>query len=190
MLKIRLKRVGRKHDPSFRVVLVDSHEGPKTGKINEILGFYDAKKDVKELKAESIKNWMSKGAQVSDTVHNLLVDQKIITGKKINVLPKKRPVVKEVVEDPSPQKEESKSTPTPETAEVSSQETPTEEIPVEVVVPEPTSEAEVETPVIEEAPNEVKEEIPAVEVETVPEAPIEDTKEEVKTSLEEPKKEA
>jgi small subunit ribosomal protein S16 len=95
MLKIRLKRVGRKHDPSFRVVLVDSHEGPKTGKINEILGFYDPKKDIKELKADNIKDWIRKGAQVSDTVHNILVDQKIIEGKKVNVLPKKRPVIKE-----------------------------------------------------------------------------------------------
>jgi len=103
MLKIRLKRVGRKHDPTFRVVLVDSHEGPQTGKINEILGFYDAKKDIKELKTDSIKNWISQGAQVSDTVHNLLVDQKVIEGKKINVLPKKSPVVKEEKKETKPE---------------------------------------------------------------------------------------
>jgi small subunit ribosomal protein S16 len=94
MLKIRLKRVGRKNDPSFRVVLLDSKKGPQTGKINEILGFYDPRKDVKELKGDRIKEWMAKGAQVSDTVHNLLVSEKIIEGKKINVLPRKSPVVK------------------------------------------------------------------------------------------------
>lgn len=99
MLKIRLKRVGRKHDPSFRVVLVNSIKGPQTGKINEILGFYDPRKNIKELKKEEIKSWISKGAQVSDTVHNLLVDQKIIEGKKINVLPQKSPVIKESKEE-------------------------------------------------------------------------------------------
>ena len=91
MLKIRLKRVGRKHDPSYRVVLIDSQRGPKSGKINEILGFYDPRKDIKELKADEIRNWISKGAQVSDTVHNILVGEKVIEGKKINVLPRKSP---------------------------------------------------------------------------------------------------
>ena len=91
MLKIRLKRVGRKHDPSYRVVLIDSHKGPKSGKINENLGFYDPRRDIKELKADAIKDWISKGAQVSDTVHNILIDQKVIEGKKINVLPRKSP---------------------------------------------------------------------------------------------------
>jgi small subunit ribosomal protein S16 len=116
MLKIRLKRVGRKHDPSFRVVLVDSHKGPKTGKVNENLGFYDPKKDIKDLKAESIKDWISKGAQVSDTVHNLLVDQKIIEGKKVNVLPKKSPIIKEKVEtDDKPKTKESNDQPKTDT---------------------------------------------------------------------------
>ena len=95
MLKIRLQRVGRKHDPSFRVVLTDSKNGPRSGKTIEILGNYDAKKDVKRIDGEKIKNWMSKGAQVSDTVHNLLISEKIISGKKINVLPKKSPIIDE-----------------------------------------------------------------------------------------------
>jgi len=98
MLKIRLKRVGRKGDPSFRVVLMDSQRAPKSGKINEVLGFYDPRKDIKELKKEAIQGWIAKGAQVSDTVHNILVDQKVIEGKKINVLPRKSPIVKEVNE--------------------------------------------------------------------------------------------
>ncbi len=95
MLKIRLQRVGRKHDPSFRVVLTDSKNGPTSGRTIEILGNYDPKRDIKNVDGDKIKNWISKGAQVSDTVHNLLVGLKVIDGKKVNVLPKKSPVVDE-----------------------------------------------------------------------------------------------
>ena len=62
----------------------------------ENLGNFDARRGEKaEFKADRIKHWMSVGAQVSPTVHNLLVSRKIIEGKKINVLPKKKPIVKE-----------------------------------------------------------------------------------------------
>jgi small subunit ribosomal protein S16 len=97
MLKIRLQRVGRKHEPSFRLVLTDSKNGPKSGKYQEVLGWYDVRRDNKaeQLDAARIKYWMSKGAQVSDTVHNFLVEKKIIEGKKINKLPRKSPIKKE-----------------------------------------------------------------------------------------------
>jgi small subunit ribosomal protein S16 len=123
MLKIRLKRVGRKNDPSFRVVLLDSKKGPQTGKINEVLGFYDPRRDVKELKGDRIKEWVAKGAQVSDTVHNILVSEKIIEGKKVNVLPKKSPVAKKEkkVKEETPKEEVSKE------KEIPKEETPVEE---------------------------------------------------------------
>ena len=89
MLKIRLQRIGRKNDPSFRVVLTDSKNGPKSGKFLEILGSYAPKQGEVAFKEERIKHWMSEGAQVSDTVHNFLVHKKVIEGKKKNVLPKK-----------------------------------------------------------------------------------------------------
>jgi small subunit ribosomal protein S16 len=92
MLIIRLQRVGRVHEPSFRIVLTDSKFGPKSGKSVEVLGAYDARKGKgnNHVDGEKVKYWISKGAQVSDTVHNFLVDQKILTGKKINVLPKNK----------------------------------------------------------------------------------------------------
>ena len=86
MLKIRLLRVGKKHDPSFRVVATNSRNAPQSGKFIEILGNYDAGKGKPQLKAERIKYWISKGAQVSDTVHNLLVGERILEGKKKDVL--------------------------------------------------------------------------------------------------------
>lgn len=95
MLTIRLQRRGRKNDPSFRVIVVDSQRAAKTGNFLEVLGSYDARTDRVELDAERIKHWIANGAQTSDTVHNLLISQKITEGKKINVLPRKSPPKKE-----------------------------------------------------------------------------------------------
>ena len=89
MLKIRLQRVGRKHDPSYRVILTDARQGPKSGKFIENLGFYDARRNVRQVKGDRIKHWISNGAQASDTVHNILIKEQIIMGKKINVLSKR-----------------------------------------------------------------------------------------------------
>lgn len=86
MLKIRLQRVGRKNDPSFRVVVTDSRRGPQSGNFIEVLGSYDPRRGRAEIKAERVKYWLERGAQVSGTVHNLLIDQKVIAGKKKNVL--------------------------------------------------------------------------------------------------------
>lgn len=117
---IRLQRVGRIHEPSFRIVLTDSKNGPKSGKFLEILGSYDARegKGTNHVEAEKIKAWISKGAKLSDTVHNMLVEQKVISGKKINVLPR-RTVDKKVEEEK----------PAATQAETPKVETPVEETP-------------------------------------------------------------
>jgi small subunit ribosomal protein S16 len=94
MLKIRLQGIGRKNDPAFRVVLTDSKNSTKSGKFLEILGTYNPKAGEISLKSEQIKNWIAKGAQLSDTLHNFMVHEKVITGKKRNVLPKKKPTLK------------------------------------------------------------------------------------------------
>src|SRR3989338_3934834 len=94
MLKIRLQRIGRKNDPSFRTVLTDSKNSAKSGKFLEILGTYNPKAGEKSLNTERIKYWIAQGAKCSDTMHNFLVHDKVIVGRKINVLPKKKPTVK------------------------------------------------------------------------------------------------
>lgn len=86
--------MARKHIPIFRVVLTDSKNSTKSGKYKEVLGTYNLITDEKRIDAERVKYWMSKGAQLSGTVHNYLVSERIITGKKINVLPKRRPIKK------------------------------------------------------------------------------------------------
>ena len=98
MLKIRLQRIGRKNDPVFRVVLTDSKNSAKSGRFLELLGSYNsrAREDGSErnLNGERIKYWLAQGAKCSDTMHNFLVRDNIIQGKKINVLPKKHPTKK------------------------------------------------------------------------------------------------
>lgn len=94
MLMIRLQRTGRRNQAKFRVVLTDKRNGPKSGRFKEILGSYEPKSGDIQLNADRIKHWLSVGAQPSGTVHNFLVDQKVIEGNKKNVLPKKSPVKK------------------------------------------------------------------------------------------------
>jgi small subunit ribosomal protein S16 len=48
-----------------------------------------------QIDAEKAKAWLAKGVQPSDTLHNILVSQKVIEGKKKNVLPKKSPIIDE-----------------------------------------------------------------------------------------------
>ena len=103
MLIIRLQRKGRRNEPTFRVVLTDSKNGPKSGKFLEVLGSYDPRdKNITKIDADKVKEWISKGAQLSDTVRNILINQEIIEGKKVNVLPKKSPIVKEKGEGEEP----------------------------------------------------------------------------------------
>jgi small subunit ribosomal protein S16 len=89
MLKIRLQRVGKKNDPSFRLVLIEHKEAARSGNAKEILGFHDFRKDGTIIKKDRIEYWISKGVQVSDTAHNLLVTHNVLKAKKKNVLPKK-----------------------------------------------------------------------------------------------------
>ena len=90
MLMIRLQRVGKKNDPSFRIVLTDSKNSTKSGKFLEVLGHYDARGGKTELKKDRIKHWMSVGAKTSVTLHNILVNNKVVKADKLNAMPKKK----------------------------------------------------------------------------------------------------
>lgn len=107
MLAIRLKRVGCTNDPSFRIIVQDHRRSPKkTRGLVEYVGSYDARKGTPQIDGERVKYWISQGAQPSATVHNLLVDAKVITGKKVNAMNKKTKVVSKV--EPPVAKEASK----------------------------------------------------------------------------------
>ena len=91
---IRLQRTGRKNDAAFRVVLTDSKNSTKSGRFLEVLGNYNVKAGQITLDADRIKHWLSVGAKASDTMHNFLVSNGIVEGKKKNVLSKKVPTQK------------------------------------------------------------------------------------------------
>jgi small subunit ribosomal protein S16 len=92
MLKMRLQRTGRKNEPHFRVVITDQRNGVQSGKFIDIVGSYNPKAGTIDLKKEAITEWIAKGVQLSDTVHNFLITHKVIEGKKISSLPKKTSV--------------------------------------------------------------------------------------------------
>ena len=84
MLVIRLQKVGKKHTATFRVVATQKTAGPRR-KYLELLGNVNRKTKAISLNKDRILYWISKGAQPSDTIHNLLVSQGIISGAKKSV---------------------------------------------------------------------------------------------------------
>lgn len=73
MVRIRLRRVGLTHQPSYRIIAADK-EAPRDGRFLEILGFYNPRTDPStiEIKEDRLFDWMSKGAQPSESVTKLL----------------------------------------------------------------------------------------------------------------------
>jgi small subunit ribosomal protein S16 len=71
--KIRLKRMGAKKKPFYRVVVADSR-APRDGRFIEEIGYYDPCKDpeVININEEKVKAWVATGASVSDTVKSLM----------------------------------------------------------------------------------------------------------------------
>ncbi len=72
-VKIRLKRVGAKKSPSYRVVVTDSRS-PRDGRFIEEIGYYDPTREpaLVKLKEDRVRDWLAKGAQPSETVKALL----------------------------------------------------------------------------------------------------------------------
>lgn len=73
MLKIRLRRMGAKNRPFYRVVVSDSRQVP-TGAAIEEIGYYDPLQDppTVEIKKDRVEHWVSQGAGLSSTVRDLL----------------------------------------------------------------------------------------------------------------------
>jgi small subunit ribosomal protein S16 len=95
MVRIRLRRMGKKKQPTYRVVVADARS-PRDGKFIEIIGHYNPVRQPKELviKADRARYWLGAGAQPSDTVTYLL--------KKVEVLDENGKV-KPVTEAPAPE---------------------------------------------------------------------------------------
>jgi len=162
MLTIRLQRIGKKKKPSYRFVISENARDTQAP-ILENLGQYAPTQNPKilDIKRERVEYWLSKGAQTSNTVHNLLVQAGIVSdGKKKSVrISNKRQVkltakhsqaeeAKKQAEEAKKQAEEAKK------AEAEEQKTSVEEVAPEATAEEPVVE---ETPVVEEKTEEVAE---------------------------------
>ncbi len=79
MVKIRLKRMGAKKRPFYRLVVADSRS-PRDGRFIELLGYYDPLTNPAKVQvdADKVRDWMRKGARPSDAARALLVEQGIL----------------------------------------------------------------------------------------------------------------
>jgi small subunit ribosomal protein S16 len=102
MLKIRLQRTGRINQPTYRVVVLEHARSTKSNRIVEQVGTYNPRTKERVINTDRVKYWLSVGAQASGTMHNMLITVGIISGKKINVLPKKTAPVKTDAEAATP----------------------------------------------------------------------------------------
>lgn len=86
MLSIRLRRIGKKKRASFRLIVVERRKDPQ-GDFLEDLGFMNPHTHPRTISFahDRITHWLSKGAQPSDTVRNMLIDAKLMTGAKVHV---------------------------------------------------------------------------------------------------------
>lgn len=121
-----MQRTGRVNEPQFRIVVGEHTIGPKSGKFLEKLGSFNPKTKEKTLDTDRVKYWIGKGAGLSDTMHNFLINAGVISGKKINVLPKKTVEKKEEPVAEAPKAEESAAA-APEVASETPTETPAPE---------------------------------------------------------------
>jgi len=81
MLAIKLNRIGKKHQPTFRIVVAEKRS-KMGGKYVEDLGFWNPREKTSSINKDRATYWIGVGAQPTDTVHNILVKGQIIKGKK------------------------------------------------------------------------------------------------------------
>lgn len=104
MLAIKLQRIGKKHQPSYRVVVAEKRSKMLAPPVED-LGSYDPRTKATTVKNERVLHWIKMGAQPTITAHNLLVREGAITGAKLAVkMPKavaKAPVEEKAEEAPA-----------------------------------------------------------------------------------------
>lgn len=89
MLAIKLKRIGKKKQTSFRVI-VSEKRSKLNGRYVEDLGFWNPHTNKASLNKERATYWLEHGAEATPTVHNLFVKREVVKGEKIAVINKKK----------------------------------------------------------------------------------------------------
>lgn len=102
MLTIRLQRTGTKNKADFRIVLAEAHRSASK-KVLEVLGHYNPRSKNFGIKdQERLNYWISQHVQVSPTVHNLFVEKKLVTSKKVKAWqPKKKTGAAQTAAEPA-----------------------------------------------------------------------------------------
>lgn len=80
---IRLRRMGAKKVPFYRIVVTDSRS-PAQGKFIEKVGWYNPREKEVQADREKILNWLQKGAQLSSSVEKLLMNYSVISDKELS----------------------------------------------------------------------------------------------------------
>jgi small subunit ribosomal protein S16 len=88
MLAIKLQRIGKKHQPSYRIVVAERRSKMAAPPVED-LGSYNPFTKEFTLDRERVAHWMKMGAKPTVTMHNFLVSKKAISGKKMAVKMKK-----------------------------------------------------------------------------------------------------
>ena len=137
MLKIRLKRLGAKKAPTYRVIVINSTT-KREGKPIEELGYYNPKTKDMKLNKKSAEEWISKGAQPTDTVKYLIAnckaDGSLDYKKKETVKLSKKAIAKKAAEEEAKAAEAAKAAEEAKAAEAA--EAAAEEAPAEEAAPE------------------------------------------------------
>lgn len=147
MLKIRLKRLGAKKAPVYRIIVINSTT-KREGKPIQELGYYNPKTKIMKLNKETALDWVKKGAQPTDTVKYLIdncnndgsLNYKPKTDKKLS----KKAIAKLEAEKEAKAKaeEEAKAAKAAAAEEAKAAEAPVEEVPAEETKVEESTEAE------------------------------------------------
>ena len=84
MLKMRLQRRGKKNYATYRVVVAE-HHAPVKGRFLADVGSYNPHTNTFAVNAERVTDWLTKGVQLSATVHNLLVTHGLLKADKVTI---------------------------------------------------------------------------------------------------------
>lgn len=173
MLVLKLRRTGKKHQPSYRLVVAEKRS-KSDGQYLEGLGWYNPQNKQHQFNQERISHWLKNGAQKTDTVHNLLVMSGIIKDSKISVHIKAPIKEKGVVNEADTKNQPSVSEGSPEIKKVDQNNNQQQETKMDEMNPMMPGEEEIETAPTMPAEGGMDEGHEGDEMETAPTMPAED----------------
>lgn len=160
---IRLQRIGRKNDPAFRMVVTEKTASVTAGNYVDLVGTYNPKTKAFTVAADRIQEWVKKGAQLSPSLNNLLVNKGVIEGTKLPVISKsnlEKNIAKRAAEEAAAK----------EAAEKAAQAAAAAAVAAETAAAEPVAEEAAPAEAVAETPAEVPAEAAPAEAEAAPAA--------------------